>query len=69
MVFYRQPPRRPNRRGDRPSVGAPTTAEGVFCLERCKSEYTPKGEICQFRMEIDLLRVVPSGALPYLQRI
>jgi len=30
VVFYRRPPRRPIRRGDQPSVGALTTAEGVF---------------------------------------
>jgi len=30
VVDYRQPPRRPDRRGDRPSVGAVITAEGIF---------------------------------------
>lgn len=29
-VYYGQPLRRPCRRGDEPSVGAVTTAEGVF---------------------------------------
>ena len=62
MVCYGRPPRRSGRRGDGPSVGAATTAEGVFIWKGAIPIYPKRGDLSNSDNG-NLLRAVPLSPL------